>query len=149
MEKSTIYNRFSQWVRRQPDAKAVVEDGRTVTYRELDEMANAIMSKFYDMEYAAVGIVMTHSAEMIAAMLAVLKSGAAYVPAEPDLPRERTDYMMQTAGVKLVITDDYCRDLPSCRDLPDRSRLTAWRMCSIPRERQAVPKGSWSRTIAW
>lgn len=122
MEKSTIYNRFSQWVRRQPDAKAVVEDGRTVTYRELDEMANAIMSKFYDMEYAAVGIVMTHSAEMIAAMLAVLKSGAAYVPAEPDLPRERTDYMMQTAGVKLVITDDYCRDLPSCRDLPDRSR---------------------------
>ena len=122
MEIDTIYGRFRKWVTCQPDAVAVTEDGRTVTYGELDNMANAIMSKFYGDKYMNIGIVMSHSAEMIAAMLAVLKSGAAYVPAEPSLPAERIDYMMREAGVGLVITDDYCRDLPpQAEPLTDRS----------------------------
>lgn len=103
MVRKTIYGRFSHWVERQSDAVAIVEDGRSVSYRELDVMANAIMSKFYSKGYAAVGVAMTHGIEMIAAMLAVLKSGAAYVPAEPSLPRNRIDYMMRTAGVDFVI----------------------------------------------
>jgi amino acid adenylation domain len=117
----TIYNIFAQWVALQPDAVAVVEDGRSVTYRELDTMANAIMSKFYSKQYPAVGVVMSHSIEMIAAMLAVLKSGAAYVPAEPSLPQERIDYMMRTAGADFIITDDFCRNLPEAQPLADRS----------------------------
>lgn len=119
--KSTIYCKFSEWVAAQPDAKAVVEDGRSVTYRELDDMANSIMSKFYDERYSAVGIVMSHSIEMIAAMLAVLKSGACYVPAEPTLPQNRIDYMMNNAKVGFIITDDYCRNLTAAKQLKDRS----------------------------
>lgn len=121
MDSKTIYSRFSRLAAVQPDADAVVEDGRSISYRDLDVMANAIMSKFYAKQYPAVGIVMSHGIEMIAAMLAVLKSGAAYVPAEPSLPRERIDYMMRTAGVDFVITDDYCRDLPDAEPLHDRS----------------------------
>lgn len=121
MQTTTIYARFASRVAGQPDAVAVAEDGRSATYRELDAMADAIMSKFYSNHYPAIGIVMSHCIEMIAAMLAVLKSGAAYVPAEPSLPRERIDYMMRTAGVGLVITDHYCRDLPPATPLPDRS----------------------------
>lgn len=121
MDSKTIYSRFSALAAVQPDADAVVEDGRSISYRDLDVMANAIMSKFYAKRYPAVGIVMSHGIEMIAAMLAVLKSGAAYVPAEPSLPRERIDYMMRTAGVDFVITDDYCRDLPAAEPLHDRS----------------------------
>lgn len=111
MSNDTIYSRFAVWVNRNPDAVAIVEDGRTVTYGELDAMADAILDKFAMMRPDFVGIVMSHGAEMVAAMLAVLKSGAAYVPAEPALPRERIDYMMQTAGVSLVITDDFCHNL--------------------------------------
>lgn len=121
MQNTTIYSRFSQWVKSQPDSVAVTEDGRSTTYRELDRMADAIMAKFQTEHYAAVGIVMSHSTEMIAAMLAVLKSGAAYVPAEPSLPQERIDYMMRTAGVDFVITDDFCRSLPPSEPLPDKS----------------------------
>lgn len=121
MKKSTIYSKFSEWVNAQPDAEAVVEDGRSVTYRALDDMANDIMSKFYDKQYSAVGIVMSHGIEMIAAMLAVLKSGACYVPAEPSLPLKRIDYMMRNANVGFVITDEYCHDLPSTKPLEDRS----------------------------
>lgn len=121
MQTTTIYARFARRVAGQPDAPAVVGDGCSATYRELDAMADAIMSKFYSNHYPTIGIVMSHGIEMIAAMLAVLKSGAAYVPAEPSLPRERIDYMMRTAGVGLVITDHYCRDLPPAAPLPDRS----------------------------
>lgn len=121
MDKKTIYHRFSRWVMLQPDAVAAVEDGRTVTYRELDLLANAIMSKFYGKQYQAIGLVMNHSIEMLAAMLAILKSGAAYVPAEPSLPQKRIDYMMRTAETDFIITDDYCRNLPVTQPLPDRS----------------------------
>lgn len=118
----TIYGKFNEWVRRQPEATAVVEDGRSVTYGELDELSNSIMAKFWPRHSAFIGIVMSHGIEMVAAMLAVLKSGAAYVPAEPTLPAERIGYMMRTTGVKLVITDEYCRHLPDAAPFPDASR---------------------------
>lgn len=122
MTAKTIYQAFYRWVEHQPEAVAVTEDVRDVTYRQLDTMANAIMSKFYDKEYPFIGVVMSHGVAQIAAMLAVLKSGAAYVPAEPSLPRQRIDYMMRTAGAGFVITDDYCCNLPEATPLPDRSR---------------------------
>lgn len=121
MDNRTIYTRFHQWASVHPDSIAVAEDGRSATYRELDMMADAIMSKFYTKRYSAVGIVMRHSIEMIAAMLAVVKSGAAYVPAEPSLPRKRIDYMMHAAGTEFIITDAYCRNLPAPQPLADRS----------------------------
>lgn len=121
MGTKTIYNRFHQWVALQPKATAVAEDGRTATYQELDAMANAIMTKFYNKQYSTIGLVMSHSIEMIAAMIAVIKSGVAYVPAEPFLPQERIDYMMRTAGADFIITDDYCRNIPDAPPLPDRS----------------------------
>lgn len=93
-----------------------------MTYGELDELANSIMAKFWPRHSAFIGIVMSHGIEMIAAMLAVLKSGAAYVPAESTLPRERIGYMMRTAGVKLAIADEYCRHLPDAAPFPDASR---------------------------
>lgn len=120
--KDTIYSRFRQQVGKQPEAIAIAEDGRKVTYRELDEMTDAILAKFCKEHYQFVGIVMNHGIEMIAAMLAVLKSGAAYVPAEKSLPADRIKYMMNTAGVKLVIDDEYCKDLtPPSNPFADRS----------------------------
>jgi len=109
-EKSdTIYARFKVQVCRWGDAPAVIEDGRRVSFRELDMMADGILSGFAGERHSFVGIVMSHGAEMIAAMLAVLKSGAAYIPAEPSLPAARREYMMSSAGVRLIITDSYCR----------------------------------------
>lgn len=120
--KRTIYARFKEMVDKYPDSPAVIEDDRILTYSRLDTMVNAILAKFYDRKPSFVGIVMHHGAEQLAAMLAVLKSGAAYIPAEPSLPQERIDYMMHTAGVDLVITDNFCRHLqPTDREMTDRS----------------------------
>ena len=46
MINDTIYSRFAVWVDRNPDAVAIAEDGRTVTYGDLDAMADAILDKF-------------------------------------------------------------------------------------------------------
>lgn len=111
MSKKTIYSRFKSRVNATPDAVAIIEDGRSFTYAELDKLIDAILRKFYGENHKFVGIEMTHCAEMIASMLAVLKSGGAYVPAETSLPPDRRDYMMERAGVKLIIDDEYCRNL--------------------------------------
>ena len=120
--KRTIYSRFREIVEKYPDSPAIIEDERTLTYSALDEMVDSILSKFYNRREAFIGIVMHHGAEQIAAMLAILKSGAAYIPAEPFLPQERIDYMMNTAGVNLIITDSFCRHLkPAKEKMADRS----------------------------
>lgn len=122
MNKRTIYSTFKAVVDRQPDALAIAEDGVSITYRELDLLVDDITAKLYGKGYRYIGIVMHHGIHQIATMLAVLKSGAAYVPAEPFLPKNRIDYMMKTAGVSLIIDDEYCENLPHTdRKLTDRS----------------------------
>ena len=120
--KKTIYSRFREMVRKYPENTAIIEEDRTLSFSQLDRMADDIASKFYDRQPKSVGIVMHHGAEQIAAMLAVLKSGAFYVPAEPSLPQERIDYMMQTAGVDFIIKDNYCKHLKHTdKEMADRS----------------------------
>lgn len=122
MKKDTIYSRFKEQVTHRPDSTAIVEDSRKITYRNLDRLVNSILEKFYSQEHQFIGIVMTHSIEMIAAMLAVLKGGVAYIPAEKSLPADRRNYMMKNAGVRLIIDDEYCRNLkPVNKDFEDRS----------------------------
>ncbi|MBD5319189.1 MAG: amino acid adenylation domain-containing protein [Bacteroides sp.] len=120
--KRTIYSFFKKAADKYPINPAIIEDDRTLTFAQLDGLVDAIASKFYDLRPKSVGIVMHHGAEQIAAMLAVLKSGAFYVPAEPSLPQERIDYMMQTAGVDFIINDNYWKHLKAAdKVMADRS----------------------------
>lgn len=73
MSKRTIYSRFKDMAMKYPESPAIVEDNRTISYAQLDAMADAILARFYDQKPSFVGIVMHHGAEQIAAMLAVLK----------------------------------------------------------------------------
>ena len=107
--KRTIYSFFKEILDKCPERKAIIEEDRTLTFSQLDDMVNAIAAKLYDLQPKAVGIVIHHGAEQIAAMLAVLKSGTFYVPAEPTLPHERIDYMMPTTGVDFIMNDNYCK----------------------------------------
>lgn len=124
MNRRTIYSRFHQIAEMYPSQPAVRDSEGTLTFAELDRLADAIAVRFYDCGQKSVGIVMSHGRRQIAAMLAVLKSGAAYVPAEPTLPAERIRYMMHTAGVELVIDNDFCRDIAVGKEivLTDRSQ---------------------------
>lgn len=118
----TIYSVFNRIAQQFPDSPAVIEDEKTFSFAQLKELTDSIMAKFYGDNHKFIGIVMQHGVNQIAAMLAVLKSGAAYVPAEPALPKARIDYMMKNAGVNLVIDDAFCKNLkPAPVSLPDLS----------------------------
>jgi len=100
----SIYSKFRKNVSAIPDAVAIKDDSRTLTYAELDGLIDTIAAGFPESNPARVGVVMDHSVEMIASILAVLKTGAAYVPAEPSFPIERIRYMMTESDVDFIIT---------------------------------------------
>lgn len=103
--QNTICGMFENIVRKHPDLPAIIENSRTLTFRELSDLADAIGSTFPP-DTKSVGIVMQHNAEMIAAMLAVLQRGARYVPAEPSFPRGRIRSMMREAEVQFILTEE-------------------------------------------
>lgn len=98
-----IYNAFLDRCAQNPEAMAVVDEHGSVTYGQLASMAERIAEQL-PKNARFVGIIMDHGAEMIAAMLAALKNGAAYVPAEPDFPPDRIGFMLDECQAEAVIT---------------------------------------------
>lgn len=101
--KDTIYSRFKRQVAATPTTVAVFDEQRTLTYSELDCLADILASTFpANPEF--VGVVMDYSVEMIASLIAILKTGAAYVPVEPSFPQERIRFIMQECNVNFILT---------------------------------------------
>ncbi|MCM1293369.1 MAG: amino acid adenylation domain-containing protein [Bacteroides sp.] len=142
MSAHTIYSKFKEMADSQPLSPAIIEEDRTTTYGELDLMVERIVTKLKDQQGKFIGIVIPHGAEQIAAMLAVLKTGAAYVPAEPLLPQDRIDYMMHTSGVSRIITQNFFLHMPEATaPLPDRSTPTAIAYILFTSGTSGKPKG--------
>lgn len=104
MNTDTIDSLFEHIVREHRDETAIIENERTLTFGELSHLVDRIAGSF-PKEVRSIGIVMNHRAEMIASMLAALKRGARYVPAEPGFPAGRIRYMMEEAGVDFILTE--------------------------------------------
>jgi len=103
MSTMTIYGRFLEQVEKTPDALAVRDGQRDISFAELSALVDGV-AQMIPQGSRFVGIVMDHGVEMIASVLAVLKSGAAYVPAEPSFPIDRIRYMLAEADVDAAIT---------------------------------------------
>lgn len=100
----TIYTLFENVVKNHRQEKAIIENSRTMTFGELSDLVDIIAGSF-PKDVSSIGIVMSHRAEMIASMLAALKCGARYVPAEPSFPTGRIHYMMEEAKVDFILTE--------------------------------------------
>ena len=115
MKSQTIANAFEKKVVEDKYGLAVFDSKRSLSREELSRLADTIAAKL-PQNSRRIGIIMDHSVEMIASILAVLKRGAAYVPAEPAFPKERIRFMMRDAAVDAVITQTKYRHL--VRDIP-------------------------------
>lgn len=105
---SCTHELFQHWVTHSPEAPAVVSGTGTMTYRELDELAERIADGLGDAGVGPgdiVGIRMDRSADLIAAMLGTWKAGAAYVPLDTTMPPDRLAFMVSDIGVRLIVTD--------------------------------------------
>ncbi|SHM22317.1 non-ribosomal peptide synthetase [Mucilaginibacter sp. OK098] len=86
---------------------AVKFHGRDVTYRELFESSNKLAKILVDNNIKTgdiVGLALDRSPEMLISLLAILKSGAAYIPLDPEYPKDRVDFMLEDSSAKILLT---------------------------------------------
>jgi amino acid adenylation domain-containing protein len=91
----------------QPDAVAVVAGERRLTYGELDGRAERLAHRLRALGLGPerlAALLLDRSPELLVALLAVLKAGAAYLPLDPDAPAERIAEVLEDAGAALVLT---------------------------------------------
>ncbi|MEW2624087.1 amino acid adenylation domain-containing protein [Streptomyces sp. NPDC048106] len=114
-----LHQLFEQQARRRPDAVAVLCGDRTLTYRELDELADQLAARLAGLTGPdqPVGICVERSTEMIAAVLAVLKAGGCYVPLDPGLPTQRLEFIARDAGVRVALARSALSDRLAGLDL--------------------------------
>ncbi|MCW7947452.1 hypothetical protein AAW14_37455, partial [Streptomyces hygroscopicus] len=102
----SVVGLFEGWVTRTPEAVAVVADGAEVSYAELDArsdvLARFLVGRGVGPE-SVVGLALDRGVDLIVAVLAVLKAGAAYLPVDPEYPTERIAFMIQDAAPVLVL----------------------------------------------
>ena len=102
-----LHRLFEEQVRRTPDATALVFEGTTLTYRELDGQANRLAHHLLTRGAGPdvlIGVCLHRSLDLVVALLAVLKAGSAYLPLDPDYPADRLTLMAADAGVAVVVT---------------------------------------------
>lgn len=103
----TISQLFEEQVEKTPDNIAVVFGDQQLTYRELNERANSLANYLRNNGITRndiVGIMVNRSLEMLVAILAVLKSGACYIPIDPEYPQDRIEYMLNNSNAKMLLT---------------------------------------------
>jgi non-ribosomal peptide synthetase component F len=108
-----VHELFEEQVRRSPQATAVVFEKEELSYGELNERANQLAWRLRELGVgpeARVGLLAERSLEMVVGLLGVLKAGAAYVPLDPDYPSERLSYMLESARVKVLLTQEHLRE---------------------------------------
>nr|WP_009948742.1 non-ribosomal peptide synthetase [Saccharopolyspora erythraea] len=107
-EARTIPALFAEQVRRTPDATALVFEDQRLTYAELDARANRLARALVERGAGAervVALALPRSAELVVALLAVLKAGATYLPVDPGYPADRIAFMLADAAPAVVVTD--------------------------------------------
>lgn len=95
---------------RTPDATAVTCRGESLSFAELNDRANRLARHLVSRGVGAdslVGIYTDRSLDMLVAVLAVHKAGAAYVPLDPDYPSDRIAFMLEDAALRLVLTQGH------------------------------------------
>ncbi len=105
---STLTRLVCSQARQAPDRVALEFEGAQLTYRELEERASVLAGELIRMgvgQGQIVGLLTCHSFESIIGMLAIMKSGASYLPLDSQYPMERIAYIVQDANVKLVLTN--------------------------------------------
>jgi amino acid adenylation domain-containing protein len=100
------HQQFEAQVKDTPDNVAVVFEGESLSYRELDGRANQLARRLRSLGVAPevpVGICMERSAELVIAVLGLLKSGGVYVPLDPSNPKERLSFIAKETRPKVLL----------------------------------------------
>ncbi|WP_433256779.1 non-ribosomal peptide synthetase/MFS transporter [Streptosporangium sp. CA-135522] len=111
-EGTTLHGLIEDQVARTPDAVAVTFEGSHLTYAELSGRADRVAHRLRELGVGPetlVGVYAERSAELVVALLGVLKAGAAYLPLDPEYPADRLAFMINDADAPVVLTQEHLR----------------------------------------
>ncbi len=112
-DKTNVLQLFEKHARLTPDATCVSTENGELSYQEVNEkaivIAKGLQAKGVN-NGMFVGLHVKRSTDLIVGIIAVLKAGGAYLPLDPEYPKERIDYMLQDAAVKVVLTQEDIKD---------------------------------------
>ena len=119
----TVVDLVAQRAAGSPDAPAIVDSSATMTYTDLDRAAGQVAG-FLIRECAIepeqpVAVLCERNAQWIAALLGIMKAGGAYLPLDPEAPRERIEFILRDSGCRLLLAgEDSERRFPGVRVVP-------------------------------
>lgn len=129
---SPITQRFSEHAVAAPDALAVQFGPQRITYAELDLRSNRLAEYLRSLgagPEALVGILLERSIDSVVSMLAVLKSGAAYLPLDPETPADRLAFMLRDSGLSAVITSE---------EFSQKLEAGSWHVVKVDSDRERI-----------
>ncbi|MEM7049901.1 MAG: amino acid adenylation domain-containing protein [Acidobacteriota bacterium] len=104
-----LHHATEGWAQRMPEAVAVWCEGRTLTYGELNALANRLAHRLIRLGVVPdqpVGVSLERSPELVAALLGISKAGGAYVPLDPAYPEQRRRQIAADVGLELLVAAD-------------------------------------------
>jgi amino acid adenylation domain-containing protein len=114
-----------------PERVALDFDGRSLTYRELDRLAKGLSARLHDAglgRESRVGLYFDKGMEMIVALVGVLRSGAAFVPLDPDGPAERLRLILEDLDAALILSGERELERVSATVAQLERRPPVWRL---------------------
>nr|WP_237712361.1 non-ribosomal peptide synthetase [Pedosphaera parvula] len=150
-KNKTIAELFEEQASASPDAVALVFEGKSLSYRQLNRQSNQLAHYLIRSGVQSgelVGLCLERSFEMIVGLLAILKAGGGYVSLDPTYPKERLALMMEDAEIRVLLTESRLREaLPrqTKKSEPGHDILKA--IC-LDKEWKAVSEQSGERPIS-
>lgn len=117
----TVVNLFEQQVKNTPNKIAVIFENQQLSYQELNHKSNQLAHYLLNLKNTAdnatlitanclVAVCMERSVEMLVSLLAILKTGAAYLPIDPNYPAARIGYMLKDSAAPLLLTQTHLQE---------------------------------------
>jgi amino acid adenylation domain-containing protein len=103
----TLHHLIADRAAQIPNEIAVVFENRSLTFKQVNDQANKLARHLLTFNIQTgdiIGLSVDRSPEMLIALLAILKTGAAYVPLDPEYPKDRVEFMMDDSAAKILLT---------------------------------------------
>jgi len=121
-ENKCIHQIVSEQAKQSPEKTAISFNGTDVSYQELEEKSDRLAAHLSSLNIKSdqlIALCVNRSTDMLVAMLAILKAGAAYLPLDPEYPAERIEFILEDADVSVIVTESTIVDI-----LPDNKAKT-------------------------
>lgn len=108
-----LHTPFLEQARKNGAAIALTSGDKKITYKELDSMSEVLAEELRRkgvVPNSLVAVIMTKGWEQVVSVLGILKAGAAYLPVDAELPRERIDYLLEVGDVSVILTQEEYAD---------------------------------------